>query len=382
MITCGSLLARLAFKADKIKQDFTYQPTITILMSCFNEGESVYTTIKSVVEAEYPKENLFVIAIDDCSKDKSWEWMQKAAADFPNVRVYRNESNLGKPKSLLKALAMADTELILNIDSDCGLHPRSIIELTSCFADPTVGAVGGSVLVRNMSKNLLTQMQAIQYNTSFQIAKMGENLSKAVNCISGCLFAVRRSIYDELAPAIKSRTWFGHEVKDGEDRYMTNLILSLGYKTMVNLKSIVYTDVPEKFPQFFSQQLRWRRGFVRMFLWSMRPAVIIDKADKLSFVAFIKHYAICSLLILMPIFAIWIQTTEGIVAFIDLKFHFMLLIVTVHGISYMMAKAAGNELTVSPIAFIITPFWMIIDLFFLTVLAFATLTSVSWETRQ
>lgn len=382
MITCGSLFVRFAFGSHKLKQDYSHAPTVTVMMSCFNEGESVYTTIKSVIDCDYPKDRLFVIAIDDCSKDESWKWMQKAAADFPNVIVSRNEHNLGKPKSLLRALSMAKTELILNIDSDCGLHPDSIKELASCFIDKKVGAVGGVVLVRNSQVNWLTQMQTLQYNTTFQIAKIGETHSGSVNCISGCLFMVRKQIYDDIMPAIKSRTFMGYEVKDGEDRYMTNLIIAQGYKTLVNLKARVYTDVPEKFSQFFSQQLRWRRGFVRMFIWSMKPSVITDKIEKVSMIAFMKHYAMCSMLLIMPLFVVWLHTSEGFMNFISLKISLLIVIFSVYAIGYAMTLSDGNDIRIGPLAFLVTPFWMAIDLFFLTVLAFATLTSVSWETRQ
>ena len=382
MITCGSLFVRFAFGSHKLKQDFSLTPTVTVMMSCFNEGASVYTTIKSVVDCDYPKDKLFVIAIDDCSRDNSWELMQKAAKDFPNVIVSKNPHNMGKPKSLLRALSMAKTELILNIDSDCGLHPDSIKELTSCFIDEKVGAVGGVVLVRNSHTNWLTQMQTLQYNTAFQVAKIGETHSGSVNCISGCLFMVRKAIYDDIVPDIEGRRFMGFEVKDGEDRFMTNLIISRGWKTLVNLRSKVYTDVPDKFRNFFSQQLRWRRGFVRMFIWSMAPSVILDKIKTLSFLAFVKHYTMCTMLLIMPMFVIWLHTSEGFTGFISLKINLMLIVFSIYGFGYACALASGDDVRIGPLAFAITPFWTAVDLFFLTVLAFATLTSVSWETRQ
>lgn len=377
----GSIFVRLAFKGHRVVQDHSYAPSVTVLMSCFNEGQAVYETIKKVLESEYPADNLHVVAIDDCSSDDSWDWMQKAAAGHPNVRVIRNQQNLGKPKSLLKALSFADTELILNIDSDGALHPRAIIELSSCFVDPKVGAVGGNVMVRNSTKNWLTQLQTLQYTTTFQFSKVGETFSGSVSCISGAIFMVRKAIYDKIQPQIKARRWMGHEVKDGEDRFMTNLILMEGYNTIINNRAKVFTDVPSDFSHFFSQQLRWRRGTVRLFLWSLQWNVITKMIKMITPLAFVKFYLITLILIMWPILLASTLVALGIGPFILAKLSLVVLSAVVSGIAYIWAKTIGNELHLGPLPFMILPIWMVVDLFVLTILSTFTLTSTSWETR-
>jgi hyaluronan synthase len=381
LIFCGSMFVRLAFRGHRVLQDHSHTPTVTVLMSCFNEGQAVYETIKKVLESDYPTDKLFVIAIDDCSKDDSWEWMQKAAEGHPNVRVVRNEKNLGKPKSLLKALALANTELILNIDSDGVLHHRAIIELASCFIDEKVGAVGGNVMVRNSLANWLTQLQTLQYNTAFQMSKINETFSGAVSCISGAIFMVRRSIYEGLREEIANRNWLGYEVKDGEDRFMTNLILNLGYKTIVNNRAKVFTDVPENFKAFFSQQIRWRRGFVRMLLWSLQCTNLRLKVRNTSPFSVFRFYAMCLLMFVIPALIAWVLITQGIMMLVFYKLQALVFMALVHGVNYLIARQIGNDIHLGPLAFIVAPMWMLVDLTLLTALALFTLTSVSWETR-
>ena len=380
-VFAGSLFVRIAFRAHKVTQDFDYQPAVTVLMSCFNEGKAVFDTIKYVLNSDYEDGKLFIVAIDDCSSDDSWEWMKKAAEGHPNVSVIRNEVNLGKPKSLLKALSMANTELILNIDSDGTLHHRAVKELASCFVDSTVGAVGGTVMVRNSKVNWLTQLQTLQYNTAFQISKIGETFSGAVNCISGALFMVRREIYNKVRPQIETRSWAGHEVKDGEDRFMTNLIIIEGYKTILNTRAKVLTDVPETFSKFFSQQLRWRRGIVRLFLWSMRAGPMSSLVSRQTPLSVFKFYALCLVLLLWPLFICWLLVTSGIQAFILMKLSLLLLSMMTAGTGYIIAKNIGNDIHIDTSTFITMPLWMVIDMFFLTLLALGTLNSTSWETR-
>jgi cellulose synthase/poly-beta-1,6-N-acetylglucosamine synthase-like glycosyltransferase len=89
-----------------VKKDYTYQPTVSVLMPCFNEGKTVYETIESISKSNYPNDKFEVIAQDDCSVDDSYEWMLKAQRDFDNVkiRVGRNTVNSGKARSVCNAL--------------------------------------------------------------------------------------------------------------------------------------------------------------------------------------------------------------------------------------------------------------------------------------
>jgi hyaluronan synthase len=59
-----------------VKQDFSLEPTVSILLPCFNEGPDVYNSIRTILECDYPVDKFQVIATDDCSKDDSWEWLQ------------------------------------------------------------------------------------------------------------------------------------------------------------------------------------------------------------------------------------------------------------------------------------------------------------------
>ena len=71
------LLLRYASPGSKIKKDYTWQPTVSVLLPCYNEGETVYETIESISKSNYPAEKFEVIAQDDCSVDDSYAWIQK-----------------------------------------------------------------------------------------------------------------------------------------------------------------------------------------------------------------------------------------------------------------------------------------------------------------
>src|SRR5262245_30353733 len=72
-------------RTDDKRLDF--EPTVMIVVPLFNEGRSIYDTIKSFAKLDYPKHKLSVTIIDDCSTDDSFEWACKGAREVPNVRV-------------------------------------------------------------------------------------------------------------------------------------------------------------------------------------------------------------------------------------------------------------------------------------------------------
>lgn len=68
-----TLLLRIAHHPwTKVQQDFSLEPTVSILLPCYNEGPDVYESIKTIPQCDYPANKFEVIASDDCSKDDSF----------------------------------------------------------------------------------------------------------------------------------------------------------------------------------------------------------------------------------------------------------------------------------------------------------------------
>lgn len=253
-------------------RDYSYQPTVSILLPCFNEGRAVYETIESICRSDYPKGRFEIIALDDCSSDDSYDWLIKAREDFVDVRIHagRNSENCGKAETQSNALDLATGEVVLCIDSDAIFAPNAIRELTACLSDPKIGAVGGAVGVRNANKNILTACQALIYAENFHFLKLIENWTQSVICLSGCMLAVRRDLFVKIQPQIAARNFFGLKVKDGEDRFLTHMIQMEGLGTVINPSATCLTNVPDNLETLWNQQIRWQRSGIRDFCLTLR----------------------------------------------------------------------------------------------------------------
>src|SRR5690606_22367615 len=96
---------------DRVRSD--YEPTVTVVTPMFNEGRGIYDTVRSLMQQDYPAHKLSMVVVDDCSRDDSVEWAQRAAALFPGrVRVIQNQVNMGKRRGINRAVAAAESEII------------------------------------------------------------------------------------------------------------------------------------------------------------------------------------------------------------------------------------------------------------------------------
>src|SRR5437762_2029994 len=116
--TLGAIL-KWSVPGAKIKKNYTYQPTVSVVLPCYNEGQAVYEAIESLSKSNYPAEKFEVIAQDDCSVDDSYEWMLQAQRDFTRIRVTvdRNAVNSGKARTVCNALRHSSADVIISVDS-------------------------------------------------------------------------------------------------------------------------------------------------------------------------------------------------------------------------------------------------------------------------
>ena len=76
-------------------------PKVTVLIPAYNEGAMVEKTLNSVAAADYPKDRLEIICIDDGSRDDTWNYIQRARQRCPHlikaIHFPKNRGKRGKP---------------------------------------------------------------------------------------------------------------------------------------------------------------------------------------------------------------------------------------------------------------------------------------------
>ena len=358
-------------KWDETRDD--YEPTVTVVIPMFNEGEAVKETLHSLLATEYPREKFDIICVDDCSTDNSYELAKEIArGSNGKLRVIRNRVNLGKRRSINRAVAASTAEIIVSVDSDVVVDPNAVKELTRRFVDDRIAACGGWVDVRNKHDNWLTRMQTIKYWYGYFFLKNLEWGFRHIMCLSGCLTAYRRSVLVDLEPVLEDRSILGVPIKYGEDRYLTRQIVKRGYLTTMTHAARCVTFVPNNLQEYFSQQLRWRRSNIVDYAGAM------THVWKLNPVLAIHYFAQCAMVVAYPIAVVRALSAGWF--YEALQIH--LYIVVVFGLYYAwrVRKNIASE-RVGALAFLPIALLLPITYALMTPLALFTLDSGSWETR-
>jgi cellulose synthase/poly-beta-1,6-N-acetylglucosamine synthase-like glycosyltransferase len=357
---------------DETRDD--YEPTITAIIPMFNEGAAIKETLQSILDSDYPAHKLNVICVDDTSTDDSYEQARSIArTSGGRLRILRNRVNLGKRRSINRAVREASSEIIVSVDSDVVVDANAIGQLMRRFTSPRIAAVGGWVDVRNKQDNWLTRMQVVKYWYSYYFMKNLEWGFRRVMCLSGCLTAYRRDVLIELEPILEKREILGVPIKYGEDRFLTRQIVKAGYLTTMTLEARCCTFVPSTLTGYFSQQLRWRRSNIVDYaggfshVWRLNPVLAIH------------FFSLFALLLVYPIAVV--RALASFRFFPALVLH--LQAVLCFGLFYMWkTRKLPKAERVGPFAFAPLTFLMPVTYALLTPLAMFTLDSGSWETRN
>jgi cellulose synthase/poly-beta-1,6-N-acetylglucosamine synthase-like glycosyltransferase len=172
-------------------------PTLSIIIAVHNEAAYITEKLENVLALEYPKEQLEIIVVDDGSEDNTAAIVQGFADR--GVQLIRQEWK-GKTAAQNLAVTAAPGEIILFSDATALYNPGALKALMRPFADPQVGCVTGQVKLGEAAFQSDCATAAglkgrLQYEQGVRKAQ-GEAFS--LFGASGCIYAVRKSLYQPL----------------------------------------------------------------------------------------------------------------------------------------------------------------------------------------
>jgi glycosyltransferase involved in cell wall biosynthesis len=118
---------------------------LSILMPVYNERTVVERCISLVLTAPIP-ENMEreLVIVDDCSTDGTYTILERLAAAFPQIRLYRHPKNRGKGAAVRTAIELANGDFALIQDADLEYDPSEYPRLLRPLLDGHADAVFGS----------------------------------------------------------------------------------------------------------------------------------------------------------------------------------------------------------------------------------------------
>lgn len=120
------------------------QPLVSVIMPAYNCEKYISTAIESVLAQQI---SLELIIINDCSSDETEQVIHRYTSSNPNIRYFKNETNLGASGTRNRAVKLALGKYIAFLDSDDWWEADklkkqlSLIETRSCVLCSTARAL-------------------------------------------------------------------------------------------------------------------------------------------------------------------------------------------------------------------------------------------------
>jgi len=118
---------------------------LSILIPVYNERTVAEKSIRQVLQAPLPEDlDRELIIVDDCSRDGTWEILQRLAAEDSRIKLFRHEVNQGKGAAVRSAIQHATGDFCIVQDADLEYDPNEYPVLMRPLLDGRADAVFGS----------------------------------------------------------------------------------------------------------------------------------------------------------------------------------------------------------------------------------------------
>ena len=360
-------------------------PGCTVIVPAYNEGSAVADTLRSLLQSDFPQEKLEIIAINDGSKDDTWNWIRLVAGESNGViKAVNFEQNKGKKAALHYGFNHAAHDIVVTIDSDSLVSKNAIANLVLPFAAPEVGGVAGTVRVANVHEGFVPRMMDIWFVFSCGFMRCAQSAFGAVLCSPGAISAYRKAVLLPHLDQWLEQKFLGQPSHIGEDRALTSILLRNDYHVVLQNDACVTTKVPTNYPQLCRTLLRWTRGDVREGLLMVKHFFkrFPDRSLRIVLLKYTLMFQLLGLilpLLAVPMFAVPFFSAES--------FDITLAVSYTLGMTWLWAMIpallyAEKESPVKALLAFVVGIFSIVALSWVCVYSWITVRNSKWMTRD
>ena len=186
------MLARLR-RREVLKADIF--PSVSVVLACHNEQGNIEARIKNLLECDYPRDLLEIVIVSDGSTDFTAEMARRHVSD--SIRLFAYEQQRGKATALNIGVEIAKGEIILFADARQSFEPTAIKELAANFADSSVGAASGELLLDGAGGSSVGEGVGLYWKYEKWIRKSESRFSSVIGA-TGAIYAIRRELWQPL----------------------------------------------------------------------------------------------------------------------------------------------------------------------------------------
>ncbi len=264
------------------KKKTNLYPTVCIFLPFLNEEKTLAKSLNSLINLDYPRDKLEILAIDDGSTDNSRNIVEEFMKKNSFIKILYHKKNKGKYVALNNGIKNTAAEVIGCLDADSTVDPSSLKKMVHYFQDERVAGVAAGPKINN-PKTLFQHIIQAEFLLEILMKKY-LSLFDSLIIIPGPYSFFRKKAIDEVGGF--------KEAHKTEDIEITMRLQKHHFKLKSALDVSVYTIGRNTFKKLYKQRLRWGTGFFKN-LWDYK--VLFSK----------KTYGDLSVLLLLSVLSIF-----------------------------------------------------------------------------
>jgi poly-beta-1,6-N-acetyl-D-glucosamine synthase len=171
------------------------EPAVTLIIAAYNERQTIERKLRNCLALDYPKRKLqIIVSLDGPTDGTEFAVWQYAAR---GVELVHSNEHLGKAATLNRAVRRATGDILVFADVRQTFDTSAIKELVANFADDTVGAVSGELLLMDETNEEATTDVGLYWRYEKAI-RASESDIHSVPGATGAIYAIRRHLYRVL----------------------------------------------------------------------------------------------------------------------------------------------------------------------------------------
>ena len=228
----------------RYKSNSEITPCLSVVVPVFNEEATIQQVLQQVLEQPPVQE---VVVVDDASRDKTWEVLQKCYGTDARVRLFRHEFNQGKGAALRTGFSHANAAYVIVQDADMEYDPGEYYLLLGPMLSGVADVVFGSRFQGTGAHRVLYFWHSLGNKTLTMISNMATNLN--LTDMETCYKLFRREVIQKIVIE-EDRFGFEPEITAKVSRLKLRI-----YEVPISYYGRTYAE---------GKKIGWRDGFSAM----------------------------------------------------------------------------------------------------------------------
>jgi len=170
------------------------EPCLSVVIPVYNEEATLASVLDTVFRQPSVRE---VVAVDDASRDRSWQILGDFAAREPRLRIARHEINQGKGAALRTGIGECTAPIVVIQDADLEYDPAEYPLLLKPILEGRADVVFGSRFLGSQAHRVLYFWHYMGNLFLTLMSNMATNLN--LSDMESCYKMFRREVIQSIA---------------------------------------------------------------------------------------------------------------------------------------------------------------------------------------